>query len=462
MGEKRRRNGTLITQGGLISAFSIGIALLLLIRQIPITNMIGDEGNGYYCGAYEFYTVLLFLTAYSLPDAMGKLIALRVNRGQYKNAGQVFKAGFLLCLVAGFLLGGIQLLFGNGIAEQIVALPFGGLALQCLAPALFLTLIASAFRGYFQGMGSMMPTSVSKLLSAVIQFVMCLAVGYMIFSYGEKASVVLNEASYGPAFGAAGVSVGIAAGELFSLAFLILLYCAYNRNFKRQVMRDTTKNIENLSQLLGLLGMTMLPFLVNGLLLHCNVFLNQIIYNHGLAAKEQAVLATEFGIYYGKYHILTGIPIAILTVMAGNFLNIYSKLIARGNDYHGRRLFTDSIKQILAVSGISTLMLMILAGPLVEILYKGDSVMAIKMLRMGSIAVVFYGLALLTGAALQGCGKIWLSTITILAGLLVQSILLKVLIEVTELGIYSVVIANIVFPLVIFVGNLLFLKKCQE
>ncbi|MCM1161368.1 MAG: oligosaccharide flippase family protein [Roseburia sp.] len=462
MGEKRRRNGTLITQGGLMSAFSIGIAMLLLLRQIPITNMIGDEGNGYYCGVYEFYTVLLFLTAYSLPDAMGRLIALRVNRGQYKNARQVFKAGFLLCVVAGLLLGGIQFLFSKGIAEQIVGLPYGRLALQCLAPALLFTLIASAFRGYFQGMGSLMPTSVSKLLAAVIQFVMCLVMGYMVFSYGAKASVVLNEPSYGPAFGAAGVSVGIAVGELFSLAFLNLLYCAYNRNFKKQVLRDTTKNTENVSQLFGLLGMTMLPFLVNGLLLHCNVLLNQIIYNHGLAAKEQALLATEFGIYYGKYHILTGIPIAILTVMAGNFLNIYSKLIARGNDYHSRRLFIDGIKQILAVSGISTLLLMLLAGPLVEILYKGDSVTAIKMLRMGSIAVVFYGLALLTGAALQGRGKIWFSTISILAGLLVQSILLKVLIEVTELGIYSVVIANIVFPLVIFAGNLLFLNKCQE
>lgn len=463
MGEKRRRNGTLITQGGLISAFSIGIALLALIRQIPITNMIGDEGNGYYCGAYELYMVLLFLTAYSLPDALGKLIGVRINRGQYKNANQLFKAGLLLCLIAGIVLGGILLLFHNGIAGHILSLPLSRLALQCLAPALLISLLASAFRGYFQGMGTMMPTSASRLLGTVIQFVMCLAVGYTVFSYGEKAAVVLNEPSYGPAFGAAGICLGIASGELFALAFLLLLYSAYNSGtFKKQMLRDTTKNQESFPQLFSLLGITMLPFLLNSLLLHCNVLLNQIIYNHGLTVKEQAVLATEFGIYYGKYHILTGIPIAILTVMAGNFLNVYSRLIVRENYHHARRLFVDSLKEILVVSGIATLLLMILGGPLVELLYKGDSVMAIKMLRMGSIAIVFYGIALLTIAALQGHGKIWFSCVSILAGLLIQALLLKILLEVTELGIYSVVIANIVFPLVIFVGNILFLKKCQE
>lgn len=462
MGDKRRRNGSLITQGGLISAFSIGIALLLLIRQIPVTNIIGDEGNGYFCGAYELYMVFLFLTAYGIPVAMGRIIAQRVNRGQYRNAKQVFKTGFFLCLILGIVLSILLLLLSGIFTKQLLKLPSSRLAFQCLIPSLLIVLPASAFRGFFQGMGSMMPTSASKLLGAIIQFVMCLVIGCMVFSYGEKAAVVLNEPSYASAFGASGVSLGILIGEIFSLAFLILLYLAYYKNFKKQVLRDTTQNTESVSEIFSLLGLTLLPFMVNALLLHGNVIVNQIIYNHAMAAKEQTVLATEFGIYYGKYHILTGIPIAVLTVMAGNFSTIYGKLIIRENFHHARRLFMDSLKEILAVSVISVLVLMILAGPLVEILYKGDSVTAIAMLRMGSVSVIFYGLALLTGAALQGYGKIWFFNISIIAGMVLQAVILKVLAEVTELGIYSVVIANIVFPLIIFIGNMLFLKKCQE
>lgn len=460
MGEKRKRNTTLITQGGLMSAFSIGIALLILIRQIPITNLIKDEGNGYFCGAYEFYTVLLFLTAVTLPDALGKLMAVRVNRGQYRNANQVFKAGFFLCLVLGIVLSGLLFLFSKGIAGHILALPLIELSVKCLAPSLFIVLLSSAFRGYFQGMGTMMPTSASKLLSALIQFIMCLVIGHMVFSYGEKAAVVLNEPSYAQAFGSAGVSLGILVGEVFSLLFLALLYAAYHKTFQKQILRDTTKNIESFSKLFSLIGVTFLPFMVNALLMHGNILLNQILYNH--SGGEQTVLATEFGIYYGKYYVLTGIPVAILTVMAGNFLTIYNKMIIRENYYHARRLFMDALKEVLIVSGISALVLLIFAGPFIELLYKGDSVMAVKMLRMGSIAVVFYGLALLTGAALQGYGKIWFSTISILMGLFVQAVLLEILLNVTELGIFSVVIANIVFPLVIFVGNLLFLRTCQE
>lgn len=462
MGEKRRKNGSLISKGGLISAFSIGIGLLLLIRQIPITNMIGDEGNGYFSGAYELYMVFVLLTAYSIPTAMGRMIALRVNRGQYKNAEQVFKAGFFFCLILGTVLTVLLLLLSGVLVEGLLKLPLSKLAFQCLVPTLLIGLLSSAFLGFFQGMGSMMPTSVSKLISAVIQFVMCLVIGYMIVSYGEKASVVLNEPSYAPAFGATGVSLGILIGEIFALAFLVLLYFAYNKSFQNQVLRDTTRNTESVKEIISMLLMTVVPFVVATLMLHSNVIINQIIYNHTMLAKEPFTLATEFGIYYGKYYVLTGIPVVVLTVMAGNFSNVFAKLIARENYYHAKRFLKDGLKEILIVSGISAVILILLAGPVVEILYKGDSVTAIKMLRIGSISVVFYGLALLTGAAIQGYGKMWLSNITIVIGLIVQAFLLKILLITTDLGILAVVIVNIVFPLVIFIGNILVLRKCQE
>lgn len=462
MGEKRRRNGSLITKGGLISVFSIGVALLLLIRQIPVTNLIGDEGMGYFAGAYQLYMVFVFLTAYSIPTAMGKMIALRVNRGQYKNAGQVFKAGFYFCLILGVVIGILLLLFSGVLIEQLLKLPLSKLAFLCFIPTLLVVLVSGAFLGFFQGMGSMMPTSVSKLVSAVIQFVMCLVIGYMVLSYGEKVAVVLNENSYASAFGATGISLGILIGEIFALVFLVLLYMAYNKSFKNQVIRDTTKNTESITEIISMLLVSLLPFMVGALMLHGNVIVNQIIYNHTMVAKEQLALATEFGIYYGKYHILTGIPIALLTVMAGNFSNVYGKLIARENYYHAKRFFSDGLKEILIVSGVSAVILILFAGPFIEIFYKGDSVTAIKMMRIGSVAVVFYGLALLTKAALWGHGKIWISNITIIIGLVISALLLKILLITTDLGILAVVIANIVFPLIIFTENILILRKCQE
>lgn len=462
MGEKRRKNGSLISKGGLISAFSIGVALLLLIRQIPVTNLIGDEGMGYFAGTYELYMVFVLLTAFSIPTAMGKMIALRVNRGQYRNANQVFKTGFFFCLILGIVLGVVLLLFSGSLTEGLLKLPYGKLAFCCFIPTLLVVLVSSAFLGFFQGMGSMMPTSVSKLISAVIQFVMCLVIGYMVYSYGKKASVVLNEPSYASAFGATGISLGILTGEIFALLFLVLLYFAYNKTFHKQVLNDTTKTTETTAEIISMLLAALAPFMVGSLLLHSNVIVNQIIYNQSMVTADQLTLATNYGIYYGKYYVLTGIPIAILSVMAGNFSNIYGKMIARENYYHAKRFFTDSLKEILIVSGVSALILIVLAGPLIEILYKGDSVTAIKMMRIGSVAVVFYGVAFLTQAALCGHGKIWLSNSTIIASIVIQALLLKILLITTELGILAVVIANIVFPLIISIGNMLILKKCQE
>lgn len=462
MGEKRRKNGSLITRGGLLSVFSIGIALLLYIRLIQAANVIGDEGMGYFAGAHELYMLLLLVTAYGIPRAMGKMIALRVNRGQYRNARKVWKTGLAFCLVLGIILGVILLLFGEIFSAQLLKLSYSRLAVWCFAVSLPVVLTAAAFSGFFQGMGSMMPTSVSKLVSAVIQLVMCFVSGHLVFSYGQKVAVVLNDSSYAAAFGAAGVALGVLAGEFFALAFLVLLFAAYYKSFHNQVLRDTTKSTETTQDIIRMLAVTMLPFLLLTLLLHCNVFVNQIIYNHTIMAAEQLTLATEYGIYYGKYYVLTGIPTALLAVMAENFAGIYKKMLARENYYHAKRFLAESIREVLMVSGISALVLIVLSGTFVELFYKGDSVTAAKLLRIGSVAIVFYGMAFLTGAALYCHGRLW--TFVVISGVafVAEALLFKVLLLTTGLGILAAAIVNLVFPLIILAGNILFLRKCQE
>ena len=49
---KKIRNGIVI-QGGILAAAGLIARAIGIIRRIPLTNIIGDIGNGFYGAAYE-------------------------------------------------------------------------------------------------------------------------------------------------------------------------------------------------------------------------------------------------------------------------------------------------------------------------------------------------------------------------------------------------------------------------
>ncbi len=55
---KKIRNGIVI-QGGILAAAGLIARAIGIIRRIPLTNIIGDIGNGFYGAAYEVYAIIL-------------------------------------------------------------------------------------------------------------------------------------------------------------------------------------------------------------------------------------------------------------------------------------------------------------------------------------------------------------------------------------------------------------------
>ena len=99
---KKVRNGIVI-QGSILAIAGLIVRAIGIVRRIPLTNIIGDAGNGFYGAAYEIYAIILLLSSYSLPLAVSKMVAARVSRGQYRNAKKIFKASLVFAVVSGGL-----------------------------------------------------------------------------------------------------------------------------------------------------------------------------------------------------------------------------------------------------------------------------------------------------------------------------------------------------------------------
>ena len=99
MSDKKKIAKGIVVQGSILAIAGILCRIIGIARRVPLTNIIGDIGNGYYAAAYEFYSIILILSSYSLPAAVSKLIAQRQSRGQYKKMQKVFEGALLFAVI---------------------------------------------------------------------------------------------------------------------------------------------------------------------------------------------------------------------------------------------------------------------------------------------------------------------------------------------------------------------------
>ena len=79
-----------LVQGTILAAASIIAKVIGLIYRIPLTNILGDEGNTYYSTANEIYSIILMISSFSLPLAVSRLMSERLQKGETRNASRVF------------------------------------------------------------------------------------------------------------------------------------------------------------------------------------------------------------------------------------------------------------------------------------------------------------------------------------------------------------------------------------
>lgn len=134
-------------QAGILAAAGIISRIIGLLYRGPLHSVIGDLGLGYYQSAYNYYTIVLLISSYSIPSAISKVIAQKLGAREYRNAHRLFKGALLYVLVVGGAAS-LLLFFGAG---WFVATPEAILVLRTFAPTIFVYGILGVLRGYFPG-----------------------------------------------------------------------------------------------------------------------------------------------------------------------------------------------------------------------------------------------------------------------------------------------------------------------
>ncbi|MBQ3517043.1 MAG: polysaccharide biosynthesis protein [Lachnospiraceae bacterium] len=456
---KKIRNGIVI-QGGILAAAGLIARAIGIVRRIPLTNIIGDVGNGYYAAAYELYAIILLLSSYSLPLAVSKMVAARVSRGQYKNAKKIFKASLVFATISGGLACLIVLFFADFLAGSVMGEPMSATALRVLAPTLLIVAVMGVFRGYFQGLGTMTPTAISQIVEQIFLVVFSLLFAQIAFGRGTLYGNLMMSDRYAPAQGAAGATLGCGIGALAGLCFLLMVYLASRKNMLKAEHKDVTRANEDYASIFRVLILTIVPVLISSVMYNVCGVLDQIMYNHYMLGIGQEELKTfNWGVYSGKYKVLINLPIALASAMCSAIVPSLSASFANHDVASARSKVASAIRATMMITIPSAVGLAVLGKPIVDMLFSGEVDLAGQMLLMGTLSVVFYALSTLGNGILQGIGKMYVPIINAAIALAVHLLTLWAMLYFMKLDIMAVVFSNIIFSLVMFILNHLAIRK---
>lgn len=259
---KRSKEKNFLIQGTILAAAGVITKLIGAIYRIPLTNIVGNEGIGYYSVAFSIYIVALTLTSYSLPLAVSKLVSARMAVGEVKNAYRVFKGALAFAFLSGGIISLVIFFGADYIATDLMIMKMSVYALRILAPCVLVVAILGVFRGFFQGIGSMVPTAISQVLEQVMNAVASIGGAYVLFRIGADVGKTKGNASYGPAYAAAGGTIGTILGAGIALLFLALLFFAYKKVLRRRMTRDVHSEKERYRTIYKILFLTITPVIL--------------------------------------------------------------------------------------------------------------------------------------------------------------------------------------------------------
>lgn len=447
--EQSKKKNTFVFQAGILAAAGMLVKVISLIYRSPLLSIIGIEGNGYYSAAINIYTIILLISSYSIPSAISKVIAQRLAFKEYRNAQRVFVCALLYVLIVG---GTASILTFVGAPWLVKENPNAVVALRVLSPTIFFSGFLGVLRGYFQAHSSMLHTSISQVLEQIMNAAISILAARLLIN------MVIDEDSTTKAiYGSAGSAVGTGAGVVTGLLFMFAMYQLNRKIIRRRVERDQSWHEESYREIFKVIFTIVTPFILSTFIYNCSTVINMTIYYDIMDFKhvDDVIASNNYGIFATQAIAVVNIPIAIASAMSSAMIPGVSASYARGGFEQTRRQVSKAIQMTMLISIPAMVGMAVLPKPIMQFIFpqKESLDMASGLLMALAATIVLYGLSTLTNAVLQGIGKVNTPVFHAAIALVIQVAGLVLLLFKTELDLYALACANIIYSLVMCVLN---------
>ena len=463
MAARKKSKNNFMMQGAILGVSSILVRVIGLIYRVPLNNILGEKGVAYYGVAFDVYSILLLLSSYSLPLAVSKMVSKRVTLKEYRNTKRIFIFALIFALCCGVAAFCITF-FGADLFAKILHFPQSAIALRVLSPALIILSVLGVMRGYFQGLGTMIPTAVSNIVEQIINAIVSIVAATMLY----KSVTVAKAAAYPfenvkEAYGAAGGTLGTVSGAFAALVFMIILFMMYRKILNQQIAKDQTDYVEPAKDILKVLVVTIIPVILSTTiynisgLIDSGLFSN-IMVSRGVSEAEKDIMT---GMFTGNYRLIVNVPIALASALASSLIPSVVRSMTQNNKSGVIRKVESSIKVSMIVAmpcaaGIGALSRQII-GFLFPTSVTPDKVSL--MLMIGCLSVVLYSLSTITNSILQGIDKMRIPVIHSAIAIVIHVVVLVAMLYILRIDVFSLVICDMLFAFIVCFLNARSLRR---
>ncbi|HWQ78793.1 MAG TPA: polysaccharide biosynthesis protein [Anaerovoracaceae bacterium] len=438
-------------QGAVVLGIAgIIIKVMGMIFRIPLANLIGDKGMGYYQTAYPIYVLFLTLATAGIPIAISKMVSERIAVDRHYEAYRVFKISFILLFSIGICSSAI-LFFGAGHIVNALGNPGAKYAMMAIAPALLFVPIMAAFRGYFQGMQDMKPTAASQIIEQLFRVVAGLTLAYVLIKQGLE-------------FSAAGASFGATAGSITGLITVAGIYSFKKNGLKWDIERTYRVSTEKGGEVLAKIFMIAVPVTIGAAIMP---IMNTI--DVGIVMRRLQETGWTEDAAIGLYGQLTGMAGPLI-----NFPQVLTQAIAMSLVPAVAAAYRQKDLAFLSYNirlGVRTAMiiglpcalgLMTLAEPIMLLLFpfqKASAVSAAPCLFIMAFGVIFLSTVQTLTGVLQGLGRPMIPVINLFVGAIAKVILTYTLTGIASFNVKGAAVGTVAAYIVASVLNIIAVKR---
>jgi len=428
----------------ILTAGVVIMKVLGALYKIPISNIIGDDGYSMFLAAYNVYFVFFTLATAGLPIALSRLISEAKAEERPMQAKRTFTVAWWTFFAIGLVCTLIMYFFADFMADSILHNPEAAPSIRAMAPALLLVCLVSAYRGYCQGYGNMIPTTVGQVLEVLIKVFVGLAL----------AAVIVG-AGLGKPLASAGAIFGVTAGSLAALLYMAV-YKA--RNYKDEVLANPDvpeSNGKIFSRFIRIgvpiaLGSCVMSLLN---LVDSSLCMGRLQSAAGFSLFEAQTL---YGVY-GKAQTLFNLPAAFITPLTISVVPAIAAAIVRGEDDNATQISEDSMRVATAISMPMGVGLAVLSKPIMQVMYPGSHSSGPLLLCIMGLASFFVCLVLMENAVLQASGREKYTMYSMIAGSVVKIAVNWFLVAMPSINIYGAPIGTLAGYVVMCGMNFVFM-----
>lgn len=448
MSKNQVKNKTIKSQTFVKGAMVMSLALVVvklcgMIYKVALTKVYGifgdelaDFGMGLFNNAYEIYVPLFTIATAGLPIAVSRMVSECNAKKRYKDIVCVHKVSIPFFVIMGVVC--TLLMFGGSFFYiEIIDSPYALPSMICLSPTIFFGCLVSIYRGYFEGMRNMTPTSISEIIEGASKLVFGLTFAYLIMKYGlnsyettgtifgitfpDEKTAIYTLVGYS----VSGAVLGIVVGTVLSFLYLLIKYKRMGGGITREQLsssvdarskNDTFRILIKTAIPIGLGALVMnISGTIDGAIIQSilkdlsNTNGNELVSQYPMYkdALADGTIHTKLWGCYGAALTLMQLVTVLTQAFGTTAMPMVTDAYAKGD----RKLLKVAINRVLKLTCVVTfpcgIGLAVLAEPIMEIVYGGTiAVVGAECLKIMGISVLFMAGITPICSMLQGVGKV--------------------------------------------------------